>query len=197
MTENILTENHEAVDLFGETVEPPKPEDEFEYHAILEVWKAYLDPAEGATETPPSMDWVGIIMANWAHVLKDFSQLKAVQKHYFRIILDAKAVLDDVVESDPDCYDVSTAAEDAERNKDHYRHMLLQWQKVLLVEQANWDIDDPESAEIFVALGEVQNQLLGKQGLANLLGVISLPWTEEEQEELTQELHEFRKELGI
>lgn len=197
MTENILTDDNEVVDLFGEKVEPPAPEEDFEYHSILEVWKAYLDPAEGAVNTPPTMDWVAIVMTNWSHIIKDFSQLKAVQKHYFRIILDAKAVLDDLIEGDPECYDVSTAAEDAERNKEHYRHMLLHWQKVLLVEQSKWDINDPEAAEIFVALGEVQNQLLGKDGLANFLGVISLPWTEEEQSELSQELFEFRKELGI
>lgn len=196
--ETMLQPEAEVItDLFGAPAEEQPEEDQGEYHSILRVWKAYLDPAEAAAEKPPTMDWVAIIMTNWSHVISDFKQMRAIQRHYFRIVADAKRVLDELIESDPECLDITTKEEDRERNKDHYRHMLLEWQKVLLVEQSNWDADDPEAAENFVALGEVQNQLLGRNGLANLLGVIELPWSEEEQAELSQEIFEFRQELGI
>ena len=180
----------EVVNLFE-----PESESDQTYHSLLRVWKAYLEPAAAAAEKLPSQEWVGILIKNWSHILKDFSQVQNVQKHYFRILADAKAVLDALEESDPQAFDITDQEEDAERNWDHYRHMMLEWQKVLLLEQADWSVTDPEAEAKFVALGEVQNQLVGKQGLVAFLGHVGLAWTEADQEALTAELSEFRASL--
>ena len=55
----------------------------------------------------------------------------------------------------------------------------------------------PDAGAKMAALGEVQQQVLGKDGLASYLGVIGLPFTEEEQNAMNQELQEFRESLEV
>ena len=57
--------------------------------------------------------------------------------------------------------------------------------------------DDPEAGAKMAALGEVQQQLLGKQGMASYLGVIGIPFTEEENASMNEELQEFRDSLEV
>ena len=179
-------------DELAEEVNPtPEP-----YSSIAKIWKLTLDNADEAEKMAPTPDWCGVIIGKWPF-LKAFSDMQPLHEHYFRILKDARAVLDNALEEYPEALEPTDRDEDVETNKDFYIHLLREWQKCLLVEQAAWDCTASDAAPWFAALGEVQTQLVGRDGLVGYLGAIQLPFTEDEQAELDQELNEFRESLEV
>lgn len=171
------------------------------YRTVAAAWKMTLDSADKAATRPPTMDWCAILISKWPflHAFEDFQQ---VHDLYFEILTECRKVLDLALEDFPEALvtdhwpeDVPAQTLDAEENKDFYVHVLREWQKVLLVAQAKWDCNAPDARAYLVALGELQQHLVGQEGLASYLGVINLPFSEEEQEALDQELKEFRESL--
>lgn len=188
-TDNVTT-------LFGdektEGAAPP-PEDPT-YHSILEVWRNMLDPEHQDRGRAPTPDWCAVLIARWPFLR--FADCGIVQAEYFRIFDNVHAVLAQVFEDNPQAFEAETREEDIE-NKELYVFLLKEFQKALFVTQSEWSFDDPEAGAKMAALGEAQQQILGKDGLASYLGVIGLPFTQEEQDAMNQELTEFRESLEI
>lgn len=174
--------------------ETPAPTEEAPYNSILKVWRAMLDPVVQSRERPPTPDWCAVLIARWPFL--KFSDCGTVQAEYFKIFDTIHEILEMVYLDNEDAFEVKTRDEDVE-NKDIYVHCLKEFQKSLFVVQAEWSHDDPEAGPKMAALGEAQQQLLGKDGLASYLGVIGLPFTDEEQLEMNQELQEFRESLEV
>ena len=175
--------------------ESPEAEEVRPYRSILEVWQKTLEPIATERLKRPTMDWTGMLLKNWQHLLNGFKNVSRVQEHYFRIMEEMQTILNHIIEGDEEALEVESAEEDAERNKDLYIRILIEWQKALLVESHEWDVDSEDAEAIFVALGETQLQLLGQLGLAAHLQAISLPFTEEDQDFINKEVEEFRESL--
>ena len=174
--------------------EAPIPEAEAPYYPILRVWREMLDPSVQQRDLAPTPDWCVALIARWPFL--SFSDCGAVQREYFRIFDTLHALIEQVHEDHPQAFEVETREEDLE-SKDLYVFLLKEFQKALLVAQSEWRHGDPDAGALMAALGEAQSSVLGQQGLASYLGVIQLPFTEEEQETMNQELAEFREALEV
>lgn len=186
-----MTENVTA--LFEEGTEPA-PTEEAEYHSILKVWREMLNPAQQQRHLAPTPDWCAVLIARWPFL--KFSDCGTVQSEYFKIFDAAHAIIEEVAADNPEAFEVTEREDDIE-NKDIYVHILTQFQKSLFVTQSEWSHEDPEAGAKMAALGEAQQQILGKDGLASYLGVVGLPFTQEEQDVMNQELNEFRASLEV
>ena len=164
-----------------------------EYHTILKVWQTTLEPAPREALKKPSADWAAIIVSKWPFLR--FQEVVDVHKHYFRIMSDMQAIFDEVIANDKYDLDLKTIEDDIETNREAYIEVLKGWQKGLIQEQINWDASEKDAGPKIAALGEAQQQMLGKNGLVSYLGVINMPFSEEEQTAMTQELIDFRTEL--
>lgn len=196
MTENVtplFAEADEVVE--DQTVPgPAAEEDEPEYHAILKVWRAMLNPEQQQRHLRPTPDWCAVLIARWPFLR--FDQCGTVQAEYFRIFDAMHAIIEQAAADNPEAFEVDNREDDVE-NKDIYVHILTEFQKALFVAQSEWSYDDPDAGPKMSALGEVQAQVLGKDGLASYLGVIGLPFTQEEQDAMNKELNEFRESLEV
>lgn len=183
-----------VVPLFTEAEEPTPEQEQPEYHSILKVWRSMLDPTQQQRHLAPVPDWCAVLIARWPFL--KFSECGVVQREYFKIFDMAHAIIEQVALDNPLAFEVTTREEDVE-NKDLYVYLLTEFQKAMFVVQSEWSHDDPEAGPKMAALGEAQQQILGKDGLASYLGVVGLPFTQEEQDVMNQELNEFRATLEV
>ena len=198
-----MSENKETLKLVEETDKLLTEEDiadidaltreKAPYFTVLKAWQETLAPLEQESAKKPTADWAAVIISKWPFL--QFSDLMSVHGHYFRILKDLKNILDAEINSDKDALTYTTIEEDVENNKDHYVSIIKDWQKALIAEQSKWDVSAEDAGPRMAALGEVQQQLLGKNGLVSYLGVIQLPFSDEEQFEMDDELEAFRKTL--
>lgn len=165
-----------------------------EYHAILKVWRTMLDPAQQQRHLPPTPDWCAVLIARWPFL--SFKDCGVVQSEYFQIFDIAHAIIEQVYADHPEAFEIDNREDDLE-NKELYVFLLSEFQKALFVVQHAWSHSDPDAGAKMAALGEAQQQILGKDGLASYLGVVGLPFTQEEQDAMNQELAEFRKSLEV
>lgn len=193
--ESLAEELGELLDSSPQLVESSDvPTEEPEYHAILKVWRHMLDPEHQFRERPPTPDWCAVLIARWPFL--SFADCGAVQDRYFEIFDIAHDILEQVFQDNPEAFEVDNRDDDV-KNKDLYVHVLTEFQRALFVVQSEWSYDDPQAGAKMAALGEAQQQILGKDGIASYLGHIQLPFTEEEQTIMNQELNEFRESLGV
>lgn len=170
------------------------PEEQAPYHSVLKVWRNMLDPEHQNRHLPPSPDWCAIIIARWPFL--KFSDCGKVQEEYFKIFDSAHEIIEQVYRDNPEAFEITNREKDIE-NKDFYVFLLKEFQRMLFVAQSEWKYDDPDAGAKMAALGEAQTQIVGKQGLASYLGIIELPFTQEEQSEMDAELMEFRESLEV
>lgn len=203
MTENnvqdLFTEKDEAdvVKLFADGEEPAPEEEGGEqppYNSILKLWRSMLDPEQQLRHLPPSPDWCAVMIARWTFLR--FADMGTVQDEYFRIFDEAHKIIEAVYLDTPEAFEVDNREDDVE-NKDIYVHLIKDFQRALLVAQSEWSYDDPNAGAKMAALGEAQQNIVGKNGLASYLGEIGLPFTQEEQDDMNQELAEFRQSLEV
>lgn len=189
----MTTEEATVTQLFEAGAEPA-PAEQPEYHAILKVWREMLNPEQQQRHLAPTPDWCAVLIARWPFL--KFSECGIVQAEYFKIFDAAHEIIEQAARDNAEAFEV-TAREDDIENKDIYVHLLTEFQKALFVTQSEWSHADPEAGPKMAALGEAQQQILGKDGLASYLGVVGLPFTQEEQDAMNQELNEFRASLEV
>ncbi len=189
--EGTVTELFESPQVVTEEAPAEQPE----YHSILRVWREMLNPEQQRRDKLPTPDWCAVLIAKWPFLR--FSDCGAVQAEYFRIFDHMHELIEQAHRDNPEAFEVDDREVDIEENKDIYVHLLFEFQRALLIVQSEWSYDDPEAGAKMAALGEAQAQMLGKDGLASYLGVIGLPFTQEEQDAMNQELTEFRASLEV
>lgn len=169
-------------------------EEQPQYHAILKVWRDMLDPTHQNRHLPPTADWCAVLVAKWTFL--SFRDCGVVQAEYFGIFDIMHEIIEQVYADNPEAFEADNREDDLE-NKELYVFLLSEWQKALFVVQSEWSHDDPDAGAKMAALGEAQAQILGKQGLASYLSVVGLPFTEDEQAVMNEELAEFRASLEV
>jgi hypothetical protein len=171
------------------------PEAPPQYHSILKVWRDMLDPSHQNRHLPPTADWCAVLIARWPFL--SFKDCGAVQSEYFAIFDLAHEIIEQVHDDYPEAFEVDDREEDMENNKELYVFLMAEFQKALFVVQASWSHDDPDAGARMAALGEAQQQILGKQGLVHFLSVVGFPFTDEEQAAMNADVAEFRASLGV
>lgn len=178
--------------------EAPAPDEEaapaVPYASILKVWRSMLDPTQQLRHLPPSPDWCAVMIARWSFLR--FADMGVVQAEYFKIFDEAHNIIEAVYLDSPEAFEIDNREDDIE-NKDLYVFLLKEFQRALLVAQSEWSYDDPAAGAKMAALGEAQQNIVGKDGLASYLGQVGLPFTQEEQDAMNQELAEFRQSLEV
>lgn len=192
MTEQITVEEAiaeaEGMDFEAATLTPVE---EAPYIPLLKVWDVIFESTALQQGKRVSPDWAAVTVSRWPFI--KFSDMDDIQKNYFRIMNDLHKILKDVIEADPAAATEPTSGkEDVDRNYDHFIHLLYSWQKALIVEQAEWDSASKTAAAHMVAIGESQLHVTGQQGLSSYLGLIGLPFTDDDQTAMEAELKEFR-----
>lgn len=166
-----------------------------EYHSVLAVWRDMLDPEHQLRHRPPTPDWCVVLVAKWSFLR--FADCGDVQEEYFAIFDIMHEIIEEAYLGNPEAFEIDDRQRDIDENKDTYVYLLSEFQRALFVVQAGWSHDDPKAEAKMAALGEVQQQMLGQQGLASYLGAIGLPFSQEEQDAMNQELSEFRASLEV
>jgi hypothetical protein len=192
--QELAEELGEILESSPQVVDPESAAEEPEYHAVLKVWEHMLDPANQRRNSLPTADWCAIMVARWPFL--KFADCTVVQREYFAIFDIGREILAQIKLDNAEAFEITSRDEDVE-NKELYVFFLEEMQRALLVYQSEWSNEDPEAGAKMAALGEAQQGLLGKDGLASYLGVIGLPYTEEEQAAMDQELQAFRESLEV
>lgn len=170
--------------LSGETEAPFNP--------ILRIYREIIGNVHLESVRRVTIPWANRMLGLY-HGLT-YADMPALAAAYFDRWGQVEAILDAVIESDDQCLDVTTPEEDLEHNAHHYKTLLLEWQKALVLWEMNWDPAAPTAAVEVAANGELYNQLFGEVGIIRFLDNIKFPevFTDDDRELMRVELEEFR-----
>jgi len=182
-----------------ETIEPPvdlPPEADGgeppSYHTLLEVWRAVLEPARnGKMRTEKVSPQVATKLVSTYPQVR-FADVPAINTMLFEIIDELGQILDDEISTDDQCLSWESAEDDAVNNSEHYKNLLTEWQRYMLLRELDWDSRDENAAVTLAALSEVHNMFFGDKGLTAHLESIKFQFTEADSEALRTALEETR-----
>lgn len=167
-------------------VEPPN------FHPILQIWRAALDPIEGEAAVNITPQWATRIVSSYVGMT--FADMLEFQERYFAKLMELRDILDGVIASDEECLTYSTPEEDIEGNRTHYLNLLLSWQTAFLQWELDWDCADPCAAVELAAVSEAHKVFFGAQqapGLTAYLDNIGMEFTDADQQMMADTLNEF------
>jgi hypothetical protein len=169
---------------------PPK------HHTVLETWTAVLAPAKEDSTSKIAPQYATNMVAQYPGV--GFAEMPAFRDIYFERILTLEEILRLEVESDPECLQRDSAAEDLKYNADHYKNILMQWQLQFLQWELDWDTTDEMAGVHLGALSEVHKMFFGANGLVAYLTSINFDaeYTEADQAALVEALNELKEQNG-
>jgi len=164
------------------------------YHTILEVWREVLKPAAAERTVKIAPQWANRICSTYREV--SFRDIPAFRDSYFDKIDELKEILDVEINSDVECFNMTSAEEDVELNSHHYLNLLIEWQKALLEWELEWDCTHPDAATDLAAISEVHRMFFDPTGLTSLLDNIQFEVTDADRDLLTTELETLRSSWG-
>jgi hypothetical protein len=160
------------------------------FHPILQVWREVLKPAREEKDARVTPAWANRIIASYQGLT--FADMNHYRDSYFAKILELADLLDEEIASDDECLNPATPEEDAEENSDHYKNLLLVWQKAVLGWEMGWDTAAPGAAVEVAAISEVHKMFFGETGIVAFLDNIKFEFTEADQNELAAELEAMK-----
>lgn len=161
------------------------------YHALLEIWRAILTPAEEEQHKKVSPSWAVRIIGKYPHIT--YADMEVVSNRYFMLILELKRILEQAIDEDPECLNVESPEEDVEKNSLRYLGLIVDWQKAILQRELDWRCEAPWAASEIAAIQEVHKMFFGDEGLASLLDVINFQYTDADRDMLAEALEDMRK----
>lgn len=161
------------------------------FHTVLQVWREVLKPALEERKKKATPQWATRICASYKEIYyADFADFK---DRYYDKIEELYQMLLDVIDSDPECLNQETPAEDVEHNTVHYKTLIRDWQLKFLEWELAWSPDIKQPAIELAAIGEVHRMFLGDQGLLPFLESIQFQFTDEDREQLASDLEALRE----
>lgn len=164
------------------------------YNAILKVWLKVLEPAEeGLANDPITPMWANKITSSYREV--NFGDMGTVKEKYYAKLIELRDVLQAEIDTDDECFNVTSTEEDLEHNGHHYLNVLRNWQLTILGWEMAWDYADPAAGAEIAAISEVQQMFFGspqREGLTAYLESIKFEFTDSDREELATALEDFR-----
>lgn len=170
--------------------------DEPQFHTVLEVWREVLAPVSAEKHARITPAWANRITSSYREL--DFADMRAFQEIYYDLHIELLGLVHAEIATDPDCLSYTTPEEDAAENAAHYKQLLIDWQKVILRRELEWECDSPTAAVELAAISEVHKFYFGapgQQGITAYLENIKLEYGDEDQVEMRVALDEVRAEF--
>ena len=181
MTETQLT----VQDILDESPEAP-------YHTILQVWTSILSASDNVRKERITPQWANRVIGSHAQI--HFDDMPHYRDLYYDKIDQLKDVLQAEIDSDEECLKQPTAEEDVQNNSFHYLNVIINWQKVILSWELEWDCTHIDAPLELATIIEVHKMFFDQTGLTSLLDEIKFEFTDEQRELLTAELEVMKQE---
>lgn len=164
----------------------PEPE----YHTLLEVWTRVLEPSLEAASEAVTSGYAGRIVNSYPGI--GFADMNDFRDLYFAKLEEMKNALAYEIATDEECLNHTSRETDVEFNSLHYRNLLLSWNTIVLAWEMAWDTTSNDAAIELGTTSEIYKMFFGEQGITQHLGAIGFEFTEDDQQELTDALEEFK-----
>lgn len=161
------------------------------YHTVLQMWDEILKSADLDAQAKVTPMWANKVCSAYTQVR--FEDMPDFNQTFFHKIELLVEILRLEIDSDEECLKHTTPAEDVEHNSIHYLNIIVNWQKMFLAWELDWDCTHPDAAIELAAISEVHRMFFGDVGLTGLLDQIGFSFTEDHQAYLTNELEELKK----
>ena len=162
-----------------------------QFHPILAIWKAVLEPAKEEALKPVRPEWALRVCGSYREVT--FAQVPAFNQRFYTKVTELLQLLLDEIESDDECLNVHTPEEDLEHNSEHYRNMLFVWQKAVVRWENAWDPADELAGAELASIGEVYRIFFSATGIVQHLDNIKFQFTDSDRMQLAQELEALKE----
>lgn len=160
------------------------------YHTILQVWRAVLEPAERERLAQITPQWANRICATYREIY--FSDMPRFRDLYFDKIAELSLVLEAEIDSDVECLNKATPEEDVEENGHHYLNLLIDWQRLFLQWELDWEPDVQDAAIEIAAMAEIHKMFFDQTGLTSLLDNIRFEITDDDRDLMGTALQELK-----
>jgi hypothetical protein len=164
------------------------------FNPVLKVWREVLAPARDEAKKRPTPQWCSRITASYREI--DFKDMLAYRDAYYGKIEELYQTLLAEIELDDECLNYTTPEEDVTNNSGHYKFLLTQWQMQLLQWELDWSCADLNAPVELAAISEIHKLFFGDKGIIPFLDSIQFQFTEEEQQELANELQALKEANG-
>lgn len=165
-----------------------------DYHTILQVWTAVLKSSEDVRTERITPQWANRIINAHAQIL--FEDMPHFRDLYYDKIDQLREVLQAEIDTDDECLNYASPEEDVEHNSIHYLNVIINWQKVILSWELDWDCTHVDAPLELASIVEVHKMFFDQTGLTSLLDNIKFEFSDEHRELLTLELEEMKREWG-
>lgn len=190
MNEQVEIMNAEVIE-FPTDFEMPDGVDLPTWHSVLEVWQKVLTDGckdKAAKVTP---QWANRIVTTYPEI--KYSDMVVFRDTYYGIVEELLNIVNLEIDTDDECLNAASPEEDVELNSLHYKNILIDWQKSMLLHEMEWDCLDKNAAIVIGALAEVHKATFGPQGITAYLDNVGFQFDEEDQENLAEELALLRE----
>jgi hypothetical protein len=160
------------------------------FHTILEVWAKVLEPAQVEAEAHITPQWASRICAKYAEMR--FADMPEFRDRYFAKIAELETILLEIIASDDEALNQTTAEEDAQYNSDRYISVLTLWQIAVLGWELDWNCESDYAGAELAAISEVHSMFFGDMGLTALLDQINFEFTDMHRDALALALQSFK-----
>jgi hypothetical protein len=164
--------------------------DEVAYHTILELWREILKPETREASSKITPQWANRVTSSYRELT--FKDMPAFRDNYFSRIAALTEVLNVEIASDDECLNMNTPEEDVAHNSHHYLNLLVDWQKLFLSWELEWDCTDRYAAVELATIAEVHRMFFDQTGLTSLLDNINFEVTDADRDMLGAALEELR-----
>ena len=161
--------------------------------AVVEIWGIILSNIEADSKGKIRPAYAMKMTSLWPFLT--LAKLPAYMEHYYAILLEARAVLKELVAGKEEEIFSHTGEEDGTENAEVYKRLLVEWQKVIARFEEAWDVTHEDAGAQIAAMSEASAFLLASTGLVGHLDHIGFKLTEEESLALAAEVSAYRETL--
>ncbi len=165
---------------------------EAKYHTALEIWQEVLKSARLERPKKITPQWANRICTTYHQMT--FADMPEFKERYFDKLEELLTVLTIELATDEEALNLTTPEEDAELNAFHYINVLIDWQKVFLQWELDWDPAMLSAPIELAAISEVHRMFFDKTGITSLLDNIPFEFTDEHRELLATTLQQMKQE---
>lgn len=165
--------------------------EDIEYHTLLEVWTALLEPAAAELGKRVHPQWATRTISQYPEMT--FAAMPLFRDLYYGKLGEMKKILADEIASDDRCLDRKERVEDATDNATHYKNLLLLWQMQIQEWEIAWDTAHPDAPADLASISEVHKLFFGEMGIVQHLSEIGFEFTEDDQQVLADALQAQRE----
>lgn len=163
------------------------------YNPLIKIWDAVLQPAVAGRGESPTPQWCNKMITQYPGL--EYKDMRRFRDDFFDKIEAMHRIVREVVDEDPEALNVIDMEEDRTLNHTHYKRVLTDWQRTVLLWELEWDCEDPKAAIQIGTISEIHRMFIAEQGLVTMLDQISFEFTEADQAELAEDLESLKESI--